>query len=478
MRSGRNMGVKRDLRRVLLRCWMVLFGWGIATTALGEVRTYPAPEGEAVSGVYTVTVNGQPVDVYAAQSEFFEGDYYFASFDFSDKVSIEITSPFPMAQTQILPEHFALDPKCSESAVAFDAQEPFRVSVEPNGRVKPLLLFGNSLETDAPDPNAPGVVYFGPGVHRPGKITLGDNQTLYLAGGAVVKGSVLATGENIVLRGRGILAGEDSPRFSGPGRFMLDLVGCQKITVRDITLRNPWSWTAVTWNCDGVLFDNVKICGSRMINDDALDLVNTQNAVVRNSFFRTQDDSIAVKGLANMPRPCENIQIENCQFWTDCANIFRIGYECETEGMRSIDAKNIDVLHYSKTFRPPTAYWANTIFWLQPSKNMTLENCRFENFTVYSDGTPMLMLVAKPMSCSYGKIKDPEPGRIKNCAFQNIRVVGTPGDFGGILYFSGADAQHNVTGVSLEKIDYFGQPIRQDSPNVEIGPNVENVEFR
>lgn len=41
-----------------------------------------------------------------------------------------------------------------------------------------------------------------------------------------------------------------------------------------------------------------------MLNDDALDLVNTQNATVRNCFFRTQDDSIAIKGLAEMPRPC------------------------------------------------------------------------------------------------------------------------------------------------------------------------------
>jgi len=79
-----------------------------------------------------------------------------------------------------------------------------------------------------------------------------------------------------------------------------------------------------------------------MLNDDALDLVNTQNATVRNSFFRTQDDSIAIKGLAEMPRPCENILIEDCEFWTDVANIFRIGYECETAGVRNIRARRLD----------------------------------------------------------------------------------------------------------------------------------------
>ena len=63
------------------------------------VVTYPAPEGEAVTDGYTVSVNGQPVDVYSAQSEYFDGDYYFAYFDFSGTVDIEIKSVFPMSQT-------------------------------------------------------------------------------------------------------------------------------------------------------------------------------------------------------------------------------------------------------------------------------------------------------------------------------------------------------------------------------------------
>lgn len=477
MSNGNNVYKCCKSKQMIFNAVMMIQLFLTATLVFAEVQTYPAPEGEAITDVYSVTVDGEPVDVYAAQSQHFEGDYYFASFDFSGKVAINVTSKFPMEKTQILPKHFALDVKCSNNAVDFVTDQPFRASVEPNGRVKPLLLFGNAIENDAPDPNAPNVVYFGPGVHRPGKITLCDHQTLYLAQGAVVKGAVLATGENITVCGRGILAGEDSPRFSGPGRFMLDLTECKNVTVRDITIRNPWSWTAVTWNCDGVVFDNVKICGSRMINDDALDLVNTQNVVVRNCFFRTQDDSIAVKGAAKMTRPCENIKIENCQFWTDVANIFRIGYECETEGMRGIDARNIDILHYSKNYRAPTDYWANTIIWLQPSNNMTLENCHFENFTIYSDGSAMILLMAKPMRCTYGDIKKPEPGRIKNCVLKNIEVVGIPGDFGGVLYFLGADAKHSVNGVTLENIRYFGEPIRQNSPCVEIGPNVEYVEF-
>ncbi len=453
--------------------------FGAASVVNAEVRTVPAPAGEAAAdGAYKVSVNGVPVDVYTAQSEFFEGDYYFASFDFSEKAEVKISSPSMNPKAVVLPESFGIQTKIDGGVMTFEAEKPFRVSVETNGRIKPLLLFGNALETDAPDAKDPNVVYFGPGIHRTGKISLTDNQTLYLAAGAVVKGCVYASGKNIVIRGRGILDGQESPRFQGPGRFMMDCKDCTNIEIRDIILRNPWSWTFVTWNCDGVLIDGVKICGSRMLNDDALDLVNTENAVVRNCFFRTQDDSIAIKGCAEQTRPCRNIRIENCQFWTDVANVFRIGYECETDGMYDIYATNIDVLHYSKNYRAPTEYWANTIVWLQASNGMKMENCHFENVTVYSDGSDMILLIARPMCCKYGKIQNPEPGTIRSCSLKNVRVVGETGGFHGTLFLEGANETQCVDGISFENVEYFGRPISKDSPCVQIGPNVQNVNFR
>ncbi len=464
----------------ILGCWIgLLFLSLVVQAALAGVTTYPAPPGEAVTSDYTVTVNGKPVDVYAAQSEFFDGDYSFASFDFSGKVEICITSELALDNVVVQPASSGVQVKQKGSTeMTLTADAPFRVSIERNGRIKPLLLFGNAEETDAPRPDEPNVVYFAPGVHRPGKITLTDNQTLYLAGGSVVKGCVLAQGKNITVRGRGILAGEESPRFKGPGRFLLDCRDCTNVTIRDITFRNPWSWTLVTWNCDGVVIDNVKICGSRMINDDALDLVNTRSAVVRNCFFRSQDDCIAIKGRAKMALPCEDIVIEDCTFWTDVANIFRIGYECETPGMRHITARNIDVLHYSRTYREPTEYWAHAIIWLQPNQDMVMEDCHFENVRVRSSGEDMVMLMAKPMRCSYASFKDPEPGTLRNCSFTNIEVHGEQGDFHGLLYLLGDSEKHDVSGMLFEDITYFGHPVRRDCPCVEIGPYVSDVSFR
>lgn len=217
-------------------------------------------------------------------------------------------------------------------------------------------------------------------------------------------------------------------------------------------------------------------CAERVFRGGLL-LCNTQNAVVRNCFFRTQDDCIAIKGLAEMTRPCENIVVEDCEFWTDVANIFRIGYECETAGMRNITARNIDVLHYSKDYRDPTHYWANAIIWLQPNQNLLMENCHFEKLRVRSSGEDIIMLMAKPMRCSYGPFKDPEPGTLRNCSFQDIAVHGEEGSFRGLIYMLGDSEQHNVSGMSFERVTYFGQPVLQESPCVEMGPFVSDVRF-
>lgn len=55
--------------------------------------------------------------------------------------------------------------------------------------------------------------------------------------------------------------------------------------------------------------------------------------------------SIAIQGLARVPRPCENILIEDGEFWTDVANVLRIGYEGETVGISTQNAIENNVIY-------------------------------------------------------------------------------------------------------------------------------------
>lgn len=434
----------------------------------GRVITYPAPATEKARCSYTITANGKNVDIYRAKSPQFEGgEYFFAYFDFDKDVTIKVTSAKPLDKAELFPAKFKPVSQGKKSLEFAVSKPPFNATVLRDERNLPLVIFGNPIETDIPDPKGENVVFFGAGVHTPPTIQLSDNQTLYIAGGAVVKSRIVAKGKNITVRGRGILDGELFERFSIPPILKFD--DCNNLTLRDFIAKDPSGWTLVMTRCDGVKIDNVKICGSRMLNDDAIDICNTSNVEIRNVFARAQDDIIAIKGMSakssdNQPS-CNNILIENCTFWTDIANVFRIGFECSAAEMSNIRVRNIDIPFYAVNYRGPEEFWAKAIVWLQAANNMPIHNISFENIEIRANGNDMCMLLANPRKIGCPSIhKTPDiAGRVYDCSFKDIKVYGRKGKFNGLLYFKGVDANSDVKNITLENIEYFGEKIGRDN---------------
>ena len=319
----------------------------------GEVVSAGLAPGEPEVTTYRVTANGKPVAIYRSMADdeyrqgYQESYYYFGSFDFSGECRVEVTSSVSLKDVQILPARFGLVPKVSSdgSKLEFVASKPFRISIERSGKEEALLLFGNALETDAPKAGDPGVVYFGPGQHKAGRIELTSNQTLYLASGAVVNGAIVAKGDNITIRGRGILGGEAYPRFKGPSGWMLELRDGKNVVVKDIIVRNPWSWILVTAGCDGVLVDGVKIAGSRMINDDAIDRAIPKRRIKNCFFAGLGDDIIAIRGWGRDKARLRNISSRISEFWTDNANNLSNRFRMRCQGNEETYAR--------KTSMPP-----------------------------------------------------------------------------------------------------------------------------
>ena len=69
-----------------------------------------------------------------------------------------------------------------------------------------------------PSASDPNVLYYGPGVHEVGQITMQSGRTLYLAGGAIVRGWVVGNNlDNVTVRGRGYFDGSIYPRYKEDG---------------------------------------------------------------------------------------------------------------------------------------------------------------------------------------------------------------------------------------------------------------------
>ena len=444
---------------------------------------------------YRVQVNGVDLPLLSERVKFgskhpdgkiaFEGPYWFGSFVITNAVTVTVDCTLPLNKMRVLPMSAGISPSLqTENRISFKADKPFKISIERDGRKSPLLLFADAPEKGVPAPNAPKVRYFGPGAHAAGRIDLTDGETLYLAAGAVVNGCVRAKGENITICGRGLLTGDAYPRFKGPGRFLLDLVDCRNVIVRDVMLSGSFSWALVLSNCDDALVENVKMMNSNMINDDAVDICNSRNVTVRNSFFRAQDDIIAVKGMGadrDAP-PTRDILVENCIFWTDRANAFRIGYECNTEEMANIRARNIDVIHCSMDFRPPSHYWSNAIIWLQPSNGIRLSNCTFENIRVNAGSAGTILVQAEPRLCRCGGVPYKSAGQVRDCTFRNIAAESTPGKDGVrplcLIVARGPSGKENVRNVTFENVTCNGETAKEGSPFVTVGPHAPDVFFR
>ena len=321
----------------------------LVAAAYGEIVTWPAAPGTAATnGAFTVKVNGRDVDVIEIPkpTHCLVGDdaqpYYAAFFDADEEVTVEVTGAANMRRTRILPTRRGIAPQVKgDHTTTFRAKPPFTVAVEPSGRHKALVIAANVPEKDVPRPDDPNVVYFGPGRHRRDKaIKLSSGQTLYLAPGAYVEGWVVGKGDNMTIRGRGILSGLPWQWGKGPVGWMCGLQG-KHITVKDVTLMSSWTWMLVFNEAEDVLVDNIKLLNGRTLNDDGIDICRSRRVTIRNSFVRAQDDCIAPKHW------CEDLTVENCALWTDVANIIRVGYESlgREYPFRNHVYRHIDVLH-------------------------------------------------------------------------------------------------------------------------------------
>ena len=164
--------------------------------------------------------------------------------------------------------------------------------MELDGPRHALHLFGDPLETEAP--NGRRIVYFGPGVHRPGKILLKSGETLYVAGGAVVYTAIEARGVGGVrILGRGII---DTSECARGRAAVLSADGLLRRKVEGVILRDSDVWCLSAFGCHNVEIANVKLVGLWRYNADGIDICNSQDVVIRNSFVRSFDDAIVLKG--------------------------------------------------------------------------------------------------------------------------------------------------------------------------------------
>lgn len=409
---------------------------------MNRLNIYPVAEVEPKSAHYRVLVNGRESGVYTSY-RFDPGNYQkriagrpvsdvsFTAFDFEGEVTIEIyLETEPTEQVAVRPLKLGINPITDGKKISFKIDKPANFSVEPYGTFCPLHIFANPMESEVPDKNDPKVHYFPAGVHEIDPIRLKDGETVYLEGGAFVYakpqppektepfGLVNAFDmkwiecmlnaekvKNVRVCGRGVLCGRKTLDNLQRHRLLV-ISESTDVSAEGIIFREGTSWSVQTHRAENVHIDNVKVLG-HFCNNDGIDICDSADVLVENSFAHNADDSFLVKGF----EPVKNVVFSNCTAWNDVSTSF--GAVCEM----AADTENV-------VFKDCTVTHSTFHLWDHDSGGVigiwnayggNVENFLFENIVLEdccADKEPIKVSVTWR-----------DEGRISNVHFKNIQVL-------------------------------------------------------
>lgn len=453
----------------------------LLSAAESKLVLYPAPEGEKPSADYTFEADGKPVFVYTAAT-LHGGPASFAYFDFSGEVKLKVKSARKVEKAVVRPLSSGVTPTLEGDTISFSLNQPRNLSLEINGSfIRPLLLFANPLETDVPDAKNPNVLYFGPGVHEVSTTKIGSDKTIYVAGGAIVRGKILPdekpvqeknwagnkvyqnlfcieNAKNVKVRGRGILDMSGLPWHS---KCPIAIHNCTDVLVEGIIIKDSPCWCTPIFNCTRATYRNVKeICHRE--NSDGINIVNSQDVLVENCFLRNNDDEICVKTTAAPPAPeCKNITVRNCVVWNDRAYGIGVTYETRNN-ISGVLFKDCDIIH---------DHGIGSIA-IHMSDGGTVSGVRFEDIRVEDTRNRLVRFwICKDM---WGH--DPERGHLRDVVLRNVSVVDGPHAISEIMGF---DAAHLVENVTFEHFKVGGNVIKDAAGGkVKINAHAKEIQFK
>lgn len=216
--------------------------------------------------------------------------------------------------------------------------------------------------------NKGGMVSVPAGVYKIGTLILKDHVNLHLQAGAMLLGSpdykdytaieqkmpsrtkdlyakyamiFAEDAKYISITGSGVIHGNGLKNFQevrpqNLRPFLMRLVNCGNITIRDVQLQESANWTLHLLACKDVNIDGLVIENRARGNRDGLDIDACERVTVSNSRFLTTDDAIVLKTTND--GFCQDISISNCIMRTTGSAI-KIGTESNS-GFKNITVSN------------------------------------------------------------------------------------------------------------------------------------------
>ena len=397
-----------------------------------------------------------------------------ASFDFSGTVEVAVTSNKEKINiARVRPLSKGIKTQIKKNTLYFTLTNPVNLSVEVNDDIfHNLHLFANPIEINVPNPKDPNVIYFGPGIHEiPNQILkVPSNKTVYLAGGAVLKGQILIENvQNVKICGRGIVDQEI--------RLGIKVAFSKNITIQDI-----FASQCLTGESDQVVIQNVKTI-SFFGWGDGMNIMAANNVLFDGVFVRSSDDCTTVYGTRKeFKGGAKNITMKNATLWADVGHPILIGTHGNSDKpdvLENLNYQNIDILDQKEKQLDYQGCLAINVGDNNLAKNVLFENIRVEDFR---EGQLLNLRVF------YNTKYCTAPGLgIENVMFRNVDYNGQNAN---VSVIAGYNEQRKIKNISFENLkingvliadDMKGKPKwykTADMARIFVGEHVEGITFK
>jgi hypothetical protein len=473
--------------RVILFVFICLTGKSALSFEGGQpsLAVYPAPAAAVLNRDFTVKVrqNDQvwkSLPVYQVivdkviKGKHSEEKASMCYFDFSGEVEVSVTfNRGVIEQSRIRPLSYKVPHAVKGRTILFKLYKPANLSVEVNGDIfHNLHLFANPVEAYKPDLRDTNCIFFGPGVHEiKGKVLqVPSGKTVYVAGGAILKGQILIkNASNVRVLGSGMI--DQSVKL-----------GVRIANSTNIEVSGIFCTQCFTGGSDSVTIRNVKSM-SYYGWGDGMNVISSSHVLIDGVFNRNSDDCTTVYGTRlGFTGSSRHVTMQNSTLWADVAHPILIGTHGNTPApdiLEDLNYVNIDILDHKEAQIDYQGCLS-----IDAGDNNLVRNVRFENIRIEDFRQGQLFNIRVFYNSKYCT----SPGRgVENVLFKDITYNGK---HAAMSIIAGYNESRKVKDIVFENLVINGQLISDDMKdkpewyktadmaNIAVGDHVEGVVFR
>ncbi len=321
---------------------------------------------------------------------------------------------------------------CALAAAPYNVRD---YGAKGDGKTKDTASLQAAIDAAA---KAGGAVVVPPGKYLSGTLHLKSDISLELSAGATLAASpdegdfdkyeslpfqpvddrettyfryALLTGDgvrNVAIRGPGLIDG-NRPKRGGPKPIALK--NCERVSIRDLTVRDAPNYAISLLGCADVDVDGVSVLNGY---SDGIDPDCSRFVRISNCYIDAYDDAICLKSSQALGRPVatEHVTVTNCVLRTNCNHV-KMGTESRG-GFRNIAVSNCTLLR-RETGRPPISGVA-----IESVDGAAIDGVTIANITMRDASAPVFIRLG-----NRGRgLNPPAPGSIQNVILSNIAATG------------------------------------------------------